>query len=124
MKLWKYSGILLSATGVIHIIVGIISEWNIYKEMFIDGLVNSIGNDTQKNLTFWFFIVGVLLIMLGQSLQYYIKREQAPAPLFLGYALLVFSILGSLIVPVSGFWLFIPQALIIVCAKRKNYESA
>ena len=55
IKLWKYSGILLSATGIIHIIVAITQEWNIYKELFFDGLINSISNNTQKALSFWFF---------------------------------------------------------------------
>ena len=118
MKLWKYSGILLSVTGMIHIIVAITQEWNIYKKLFFDGLINSIGNDTQKALSFWFFIIGVILIIFGQSLQYYINKEQIPAPLFLGYTLLTFSIAGCFIVPLSGFWLFIPQALIIIFAKR------
>lgn len=117
MKLWKYSGILLSATGIIHTIVAITQEWDIYKELFFDGLINSIGNNVHKALSFWFFTIGIILIMFGQSLQYYINKEQKPAPLSLGYSLLVFSILGCFIVPVSGFWLFIPQASIIIFAK-------
>lgn len=122
MKLWKYSGILLSATGIIHTIVAITQEWNIYKELFFDGLINSIGNNMHKALSFWFLTIGVILIMFGQSLQYYINKEQKPAPLFLGYSLLVFSILGCFVVPISGFWLFIPQALIIILTKRKHYK--
>ena len=118
MKLWKYSGTLLSATGVIHIIVAMISGWSVYKELVFDGLINSIGSNIQRGFSFWFLLIGVLLIMFGQSLQYYIKKEQTPAPLFLGYALLILSVLGCLIVPISGFWFFIPQALIIILAKR------
>lgn len=122
MKLWKYSGILLSATGIIHTIVAITQEWNIYKELLFDGLINSIENNMHKALSFWFLTIGVILIMFGQSLQYYINKEQKPAPLFLGYSLLVFSILGCFVVPISGFWLFIPQALIIILTKRKHYK--
>lgn len=124
MKYWKYSGMLLSATGIIHIIVAITQEWNIYKELFFDGLINSIGDNPQKALSFWFFIIGIILIVFGQTLQYYINKEQMPAPLFLGYSLFVFSIVGCFIVPLSGFWLFIPQALIIIFAKRKHNKLA
>jgi hypothetical protein len=124
MKYWKYSGMLLSATGIIHIIVAITQEWNIYKELFFDGLINSIGDNLQKALSFWFFIIGIILIVFGQTLQYYINKEQMPAPLFLGYSLFVFSIVGCFIVPLSGFWLFIPQALIIIFAKRKHNKLA
>lgn len=115
---------LLSATGIIHIIVAITQEWNIYKELFFDGLINSIGDNLQKALSFWFFIIGIILIVFGQTLQYYINKEQMPAPLFLGYSLFVFSIVGCFIVPLSGFWLFIPQALIIIFAKRKHNKLA
>lgn len=124
MRLWKYSGMLLSATGMIHTVVALTQEWRVYKALFSDGLFDSIGNDMQKALAFWFFIIGIILIMFGQSLQYYINKEQMPAPLFLGYALLIFSVLGCFIMPVSGFWLFIPQALIIVFAKRKRNTMA
>ncbi len=124
MKLWKYSGMFLSATGMIHTVVALTQEWRVYKAVFSDGLFDSIGNDMQKALAFWFFIIGIILIMFGQSLQYYINKEQMPAPLFLGYALLIFSVLGCFIMPVSGFWLFIPQALIIVFAKRKRNTMA
>lgn len=118
MKLWKYSGTILSLTGVIHVVFAIIQNWNVYKAFFSAGFVNPIGNDIQKELSFWFMLVGILLILFGQTLQYYIKREGLPAPLFLGYALLVFSVVGCIIIPFSGFWLFIPQALIILFAKR------
>lgn len=109
---------------MIHTVVALTQEWRVYKAVFSDGLFDSIGNDMQKALAFWFFIIGIILIMFGQSLQYYINKEQMPAPLFLGYALLIFSVLGCFIMPVSGFWLFIPQALIIVFAKRKRNTMA
>lgn len=118
MKLWKYSGMFLSATGIIHMLVALTKEWNVYKEFFCDGLIDSIGNNIEKALSFWFFIIGILLIMFGQTLHHYIKKEQVPAPLFLGYTLLIFSVLGCFIMPVSGFWLFLPQALVIILANR------
>ncbi len=56
----------------------------------------------------------------GQTLQYYIKKEQKPAPLFLGYCILVFVVVGCIIEPISVFWLFLPQALVIIAANRKK----
>lgn len=56
----------------------------------------------------------------GQTLQYYIKKEQKPAPLFLGYCILVFAVVGCIIEPISVFWLFLPQALVIIAANRKK----
>lgn len=118
MKLWKYSGTYLTITGVLHTIVALAINWSIYKTIISNGLVNSIGNDFTKAFALWFLICGLLLIFWGQTLQYYLKKEQQPAPLFLGYAILILSIIGCIIEPVSGFWLFLPQALIIILAKR------
>jgi hypothetical protein len=50
-------------------------------------------------------------------LHYYIKKTQEPAPRFLGWALLFVGIIGVFFVPVSGFFLFILQGLIVLDAK-------
>ncbi len=116
MKLWRYSGLLLSLTGVLHIGVALANFGTQYKSMLADGLVNVLS-DTGRALAFWFLIVGALLILLGECLSRYIRQSGRPAPPFLGYTLLAISLIGCAVVPVSGFWLFIPQALIIIWAQ-------
>jgi hypothetical protein len=118
VKLWKYSGLLFVATGALHTIVAVIIGKDTYLDIFRDGFMNAIGEDCTRELAVWFFVCGIFLIFLGHLLHYYIKKEQKPAPLFLGYYILIFSIIGCLLEPASGFWLFIPQALIIIFAKR------
>ena len=49
----------------------------------------------------------------GGTLQYYIRKEQKPVPLFLGYSLLL-VVVGYILLPLSSFWLLIPQALIMI----------
>jgi hypothetical protein len=119
VDLWKYSGIFLLATGILHTLTAVVlgkdALWLIIK----DGLFDAVGTDIERSDAFWFLICGIFLIFFGQILHYYIKREQKPAPLSLGYCLLALSVIGGVIVPVSGFWLFIPQAIIIILAKRK-----
>ncbi|MCL2560696.1 MAG: DUF6463 family protein [Rikenellaceae bacterium] len=121
MKLWRYSGIFLVATGILHTIVALIMGKDAFLEIIRDGVINvtSASQDCMRAFAVWFFICGIFIILLGQVLHYYIKKEQKPAPLFFGYSLLIFSIFGCLIEPGSGFWLFIPQALIIIFAKRR-----
>jgi hypothetical protein len=119
VKLWKYSGIILLATGFLHTIVALLLWKDEFSGMINDGFINSIGENKMHELAFWFLVCGIFTIFLGHLLHYYIKKTQKPAPLFLGYYLLAFSILGCLIAPVSGFWLILAQALIIILAKRK-----
>ena len=121
MKIWKYSGIFLIATGILHTIVALALGWKAFVEIIRDGLVITVTpRNCTHELALWFFICGVFVILIGQVLHFYIKREQKPAPLSFGYSLLVFTIFGCIVEPGSGFWLFIPQALIIIFANKKR----
>ena len=119
VKIWKYSGIFLIATGIIHTIVAIALGKDAFLEIIQDGVINVTSQDYTRAFAFWFLICGIFVILLGQVLHYYIKKEQKPAPISLGYSMLVFAIFGCIVEPISGFWLFLPQALIIIFANRK-----
>lgn len=84
MKLWKYSGTFLTWTGIIHTIYAFFIGKDALGKMLGDGLVDSVGEDYERGFAFWFLICGIVLILWGQTLQYYIKKEQKPAPAFLG----------------------------------------
>ena len=43
MKLWKYSGTFLTATGIIHTIYALFIGKDAFSEMLRNGLVNSFG---------------------------------------------------------------------------------
>jgi hypothetical protein len=116
-KIWKYSGILLAATGVLHTIVAIFIGWKSFVGMLNDGLLNSVGDDTQRSLALWFLVCGVMLILGGGMLHHYIRKAQLPPPRWFAWWMIVLSVLGCVLVPASGFWLFLPQAAIILLAK-------
>ena len=114
MKLWKYSGSLLMATGGLHLLVAVAGGWDAWRNIIQDGFADSIGKDAERAYAFWFLMGGILLLFWGSTLQYYIRKEQKPVPLFLGYGLLLVSVVGCIMLPLSGFWLLIPQALIMI----------
>lgn len=120
MKLWKYSGTFLTITGILHTIVALMLSKDIFAEMISDGLINSTKGNYSRGYAFCFLIVGVILILWGMTMQYYINKEQKPAPKFLGYAILLVTIIGCTIAPFSGFWLFLPQALIIIVSNNNR----
>jgi hypothetical protein len=120
MKIWKYSGIFLIATGILHTIFFFFFGKDAFVEIFRDGLLfDMMSRDITHEFALWFLICGVFIILLGHVIHLYIKREQKPAPLLFGYSLLVFTIFGCIVEPGSGFWLFLPQAVIIIIANRK-----
>ena len=119
VKIWKYSGIFLIATGIIHsCAVGVMFSTALWA-MLKDGLFNAVGEDFTRGCAFWSFLFGIMLILLGYVMHYYVKQEQKPAPIFWGYWLLGLGVIGCIIMPISGFWLVIPQAFIILFAKWK-----
>lgn len=120
MKLWKYSGTFLVITGLIHTIYAPLLGKEDFAEMIRDGFINSTGSNYNRAFALWFLVCGIILILWGQTLQYYIRKEQKPAPLSLGYCILAFAVVGCLVEPISGFWLFLPQALVIIAVNRKR----
>ncbi|MCL2414996.1 MAG: DUF6463 family protein, partial [Bacteroidales bacterium] len=59
IKLWKYSGVLLVATGILHTIVAIALFkdylWSIIKNL-LSGTLQ--GDNLSQGLAFWFFVLG------------------------------------------------------------------
>lgn len=123
MKLWKYSGTFLTATGIIHTIYALFIGKDAFSEMLRNGLVNSIGENYSQGFAFWFLICGVILILLGQTLQYYIRKEQKPAPVFLGYSILLLTLSVVLLnlPPVSGSFCR-KQLLLFIQIKKEDCD--
>jgi len=120
MKIWKYSGTLLTATGILHTVIALIMGYEAFVEIYRNGIFNAVEGDCAREHSFWFLVCGIIIILFGNTLQYYIRKTRTPAPLSLGWVLLVISITGCVFEPVSGFWLFIPQAVIIIAANKKR----
>ena len=67
MKLWKYSGTLLTATGIIHTIYALFLGKEAFTEMLNNGLIDSIGENHNLGFAFWFLICGIILILWGET---------------------------------------------------------
>jgi uncharacterized protein with PQ loop repeat len=106
----KLSGRLLILTGVIHTIVGLLIGYPYLLEMWQAGLWNSVDPHMSRVAIFWFLLFGFLLMMVGQV----ISTTTRPVPKVFGWSLLAMSALGALMMPISGFWLVIPQALYLL----------
>jgi hypothetical protein len=106
----KLSGRLLVATGALHTIVGVLLYAPYLLEMWQAGLWNSVEPHLGRMAVFWFLFFGFLLMMAGQV----IARYTRPIPRGFGWGLLALSVVGAIMMPVSGFWLVIPQALYLL----------
>lgn len=122
MKTWKYSGHFMIATGIIHNLLGFVMGWDVLERIASDGFVNSVNDQMDRNAIFWFLFSGFMMMILGSLMNQKLKSDQQPLPTSQGYFLLALTVIGCVMMPISGFWIVIPQALIIIFAKRATRE--
>ena len=140
-KIWNYSGEFLLITGIVHCLFGLYFGWNILLEICNEKVINSILSDEtiksalniyflnalegtkdvidlQRFGLFWFLFTGFFWIGVGPICKKQIKIQNRPLPIYFGWFLLAYSGIGCFILPISGFWILVPQALIIIIANR------
>jgi hypothetical protein len=109
-------------TSILHTLTALAIGGKAFADMFRAGVFDSVEGNPERSFAFWFLIVGIACFFLGHTMHFYIKKTAQPAPEFLGYYMLVLGIAGTVFVPVSGFFLFIIQGVIIVVAKVDKNE--
>lgn len=119
MNLSKNSGNLLIATGVIHNVIGFIMGKEVLTQIVDSGFINSVNSEMDRNAVFWFLFSGFMMMILGKLMQDYVSEYQKPLPVSLGYYLLIITVIGCVVMPVSGFWIVLPQAIIIIAGRKK-----
>ncbi|BAY86760.1 hypothetical protein NIES267_62710 [Calothrix parasitica NIES-267] len=119
----QFSGYWLLVTSIIHVIVGI---W-IYEEQLAaiinNGFFNSVAPnpfapDFAREDAFWFMTLTAFLIILAQ-LCFWADSHKITLPESIGWNLLITSIIGAIAIPISGFWLLMVPACLIIAASRK-----
>ncbi|MDR3080423.1 MAG: DUF6463 family protein [Streptomyces sp.] len=112
-----WCGWLLIATGILHLGYGSAVYWSDLTDVVSSGLGGA-GGDADRERFFWFMLAGPTMLMMGA----WARREylqHGVLPRILAWYLLF---LGSLVLlmPDSGFWLFLPQAALAFCAARRG----
>lgn len=111
-------GIAIIVIGIGHTALGLYSFHDQFSAMFLEGLLSS-GVGEMRELAFWFTFSGILMIILGLSVGA-IESHNASIPMSVGLFLLVTSVLGAAIYPVSGFWLLLAVSLAILFSRQVN----
>lgn len=120
MKLWKYSGIFMILTAIIHNIVGFVMGWSVLQDIVKDGFVNTVNEQMDRNAIFWFLFSGFIMLLVGMMMQNMIRENQKPVPNYIAYYLLVISVIGCIMMPASGFWIVLPQCAIIIFSRKEE----
>ncbi len=123
-NIWKYSGWYLITIGVIHNTVGLLLGQDILVEIISDGMVNTVQMEFDRNFLFWFLAIGFFWMVMGFHWQSLLRIYKRPLPSFLGWGMLLFAIVGVLLSPLSGIWIFFPLAWMILQPHIKNRKRS
>ena len=120
MRNWIGKWVMFVSLG--HTAVGVIFFGSIYREMLLNGLYNSVTS-AKTGLAVWFVLFGFLLLIIGMLISAIEKNGLLKFPASIGYALLFVSLLGILLMPVSGFWLMFPAVFAILLSKQSRMKT-
>ncbi len=123
----KLSGYWLIIVSILHFIGGFVFFPEPLAEIARAGWWNTVSPDPfnlnyEREAAFWFMTLSPLLFILGM-LCCWIQDRQLIMPAFVGWSLLVFTIVGIVIMPVSGLWLLLPPSAIILFVSMRNKDT-
>ena len=107
MKNWK--GIWIIAVAVLHSVFALASFSTEYQKILALGIVDSVHSAESAAVT-WFFLFGILMLALG-FMVYTLEQGAIVIPKSAALTLLILTILGAALMPISGFWLLFPPVL-------------
>ena len=122
--LWRYSGWGLAFLGMLHTVFFVSFGWESIQEMFSAGLLNSLGMDTGRLLSWygglWF---GVMMALFGLFAQSWIKATAKPLPRYIGWSFAALGLLGTILQPASGAPLVCLLGVTIVFARPADTHA-
>jgi hypothetical protein len=119
----RLSGRLLMVTAVGHALVGVVLFRQSLAAILADGLVNAIQPPFyaaephfDRIAAFWFLLFSPVLFLLGQITNRAVERKDSSILGLVGWNLLGIGLVGSVVLPVSGNWVLIALAAIVLRA--------
>jgi len=114
-KTKRQMGLTLILTGLLHTIVGLFVFMEQLEPLFTEGLWNTVKDGQfERGAAFWFMMFGFLLMIVGYLADWLMKRKEIAPPAAFGWMILIICVIGVIFMPNSGFWLGIPQGVILL----------
>ncbi|MFV0252468.1 MAG: DUF6463 family protein [Beutenbergiaceae bacterium] len=105
----RWIGRWIMVVALLHIALGFVMFTEPWIELTQAGFVDAAAASPMRGKAVWYGLFGVLLFVLGASIDALERARQAlPATATIG--LLVLVLLGIVLMPLSGFWLVVPPA--------------
>jgi uncharacterized protein DUF6463 len=119
--MYRFTGQTMMLIGSLHILVGLLSQHGPLADIGRDGIFDAVGSHTDRQATVWFLVTGAALLLFGYVTNW-AQRQTGTLPLALGWGLLAIAGAGLVLMPLSGFWLIIPAAVLALAAARHGSD--
>ncbi|BFM18155.1 DUF6463 family protein [Maricurvus nonylphenolicus] len=95
--------------ALLHLLFALIKFKSEYLAIVSSGLWNSVDT-VDKGQAVWFFLFGLVFLVVGCQL-YTLEKLKVKLTGFPSLMMLMLAIMGTVLMPVSGFWLVLPPAI-------------
>lgn len=103
----------ITGVGVLHCALFLWFGRRSLRAIAGEGFWNTIDPIRERQVLFWALLTGVLALLLGQ-LALWITKQGKPLPSSLGWQLLIVTLVCGVLMPVSGGWLLLVPAILII----------
>jgi Family of unknown function (DUF6463) len=122
-SLLRVSGYWLVAMSIIHGLGDILYYFEPWSDIVRSGVFNAVDPHFDRGAAFWMLMLSPFLLALSQ-LCFWAQEHNIQLPVFIGWNLLITSVFGVFLMPISGFWLLIPPALLMLVESQWHKKSA
>ena len=119
----RLCGPLLMATGVLDLLYVLVFQSRQIAAIAGDGFFNAVEPNVafstfDRETAFWHLMFGLMAVILG-ALIHWVQSRAVTLPAFLGWSLLLLSVIALILMPFSGFWVVLPQAVMMILVSRR-----
>jgi hypothetical protein len=119
----RLCGQFLIATGIGHAAVGLLLFRQPIADILREGLINTVRGQFDREAAFWFLLFSPVCVALGQLVTRAVADGDASTLRSLGATLLAIGVVGIALMPVSGFWIVVAIAVLMLRAGRSTRVS-
>lgn len=120
------SGTLLMAVGGLDLLYVVVFHSRQLAAVAGDGFFAAVEigpAHLDREVAFWHLVFGFTVLVLGGLIRW-TQARTGTLPSFLGWSLLALGVFGAVLVPVSGFWLLPPLAVLMLVTARHEESQA
>jgi hypothetical protein len=114
----RIAGWLLMAIGIIHVVLFLWVGRGALLAVVQEGFFKALYPHHDRLAIFWSLCFGMMLFFLGQLISWR-EAQGKRIPAFLGWEIFGLTALGAVLMPVSGWWLAMVSAVLILVGSRR-----